>query len=100
MSGCGVDGMRNSRAFVSALLVVGLVLLMVVATSRPAAGVETTYQDPLTAAPPIVRPDTASCRVTLADRFAFGPSGHDVPAPGTYCPPDPGAPPCSMVARV
>ena len=51
------------------------------------AAMETTYQNPVTATPPLLRPTTASCTVTLIQDYAFGPSGYDVPAQGTVTPP-------------
>src|SRR2546428_13758030 len=66
--------------------------------SLPVAPIETNYQNPVTALPPLVRPTTSSCTVTLADHFAFGPSGYDVPATGILGPPDSCPAPWSMVA--
>jgi hypothetical protein len=51
--------------------VVGAMLLLVVPA---AAGNEVNYQDPLTAAPPIVRPPTPSCTTTVMQDFAFNSS--------------------------
>ena len=88
--------MRNSKLAVASVLIVALGLF-VVATPAPAGALETNYQNPVTAAPPIVRPETPSCTVLLAENHAFGPSGYDVPATGTYTPPAACAPPWSMV---
>src|ERR1044071_8619299 len=56
--------------------------------SPPASGGnEVNYQDPLTAAPPIARPPTTSCSVTVMQDFAFNSSvGHGV-FNGTLTPP-------------
>src|SRR2546422_2627553 len=89
--------MRISKVFVSSLLVLAVGLLVVAGTSAPPAALETNYQNPVTAAPPIARPDTASCTVTPAGNPAFGPSRHDVPPTGPYIPPGACAPPWSMV---
>src|SRR6266536_5143037 len=52
-----------------------------------AAGTEPTYQDPITAAPPLARPSTPSCTVTVMQDFAFNSSvGHGV-FTGTLTPP-------------
>jgi hypothetical protein len=69
-------------AFVLCIASTGLV------GSAPAAGgIEVNYQDPLTAAPPIARPPTSSCSVTVMQDFAFNSSvGHGVYS-GTLTPP-------------
>jgi Peptide N-acetyl-beta-D-glucosaminyl asparaginase amidase A len=63
---------------------VGAILL----SSVPAAaGNEVNYQDPLTAAPPIVRPPTPSCTTTVMQDFAFNSSVGQGVFNGTLTPP-------------
>ncbi|HEY3206753.1 MAG TPA: peptide-N4-asparagine amidase, partial [Gaiellaceae bacterium] len=63
---------------------VGAILL----SSVPAAaGNEINYQDPLTAAPPIVRPPTTSCTTTVMQDFAFNSSIGQGIFNGTLAPP-------------
>jgi hypothetical protein len=63
---------------------VGAILL----SSVPAAaGNEVNYQDPLTAAPPIVRPPTSSCTTTVMQDFAFNSSVGQGVFNGTLTPP-------------
>ena len=52
-----------------------------------AAGNEVSYQDPLTAAPPIARPPTASCTTTVMQDFAFNSSVGQGVYNGTLVPP-------------
>jgi hypothetical protein len=52
-----------------------------------AAGNEVSYQDPLTAAPPIVRPPTPSCTTTVMQNFAFNSSLGNGVFNGTLTPP-------------
>jgi hypothetical protein len=52
-----------------------------------AAGNEVSYQDPLTAAPPIARPPTASCTTTVMQDFAFNSSVGQGVYNGTLAPP-------------
>lgn len=88
----------GSRRILSAFLLVGVTAaLFLMSASPPVAAMETSYQNPVTAAPPLVPPTTASCTVTLAQNFAFGPSGYDVPAKGTLTPPSACPAPWSMV---
>ncbi len=90
--------MRGTRlAFVS-LLVMATSFILVVSAFGNVAATETSYQNPVTAAPPLVRPATSSCTVTLIQDYAFGPSGYDVPAQGTLTPPSQCPAPWSMVA--
>jgi hypothetical protein len=58
---------------------------------------ETNYQNPVTAAPPLSVPNTPSCTETLISNYAFGSSGYDNPAVGTYTPPSGCTPPWSMI---
>jgi hypothetical protein len=62
---------------------------LVVGVASPAAAlVETTTSDPVTAAPPVSRPDTTSCTVTLADKFySNAPDGSQQYYTGTLAPP-------------
>lgn len=56
--------------------------------SAPASGGnEVNYQDPLTAAPPIARPPTASCSVTVMQDFAFNSSVGQGVFTGALAPP-------------
>jgi hypothetical protein len=56
--------------------------------SAPAAGgIEVNYQDPLTAAPPIARPPTTACSVTVMHDFAFNSSIGQGVFNGTLAPP-------------
>ena len=58
------------------------------AAAAPAsAGNEVNYQDPLTAAPPIARPPTPSCSVTVMQNFAFNSSVGQGVFNGTLTPP-------------
>lgn len=67
---------------------------LVAAAAPAAAPIEVDYQDPMTAAPPIQRPDTRHCTVQLMEHdFAeFG-----VPFTGTFAPPAGCPGPWSMV---
>jgi hypothetical protein len=80
---------------------VGLVTLAIavltISSVGGASGTEVNYQNPVTAAPPIPTPSTSHCTVTLADQYAFGPSGYDTPATGTFTPPAGCPGPWSMV---
>lgn len=68
------------------LLVCALAAL-VIGSVPAAAGTEDSYQDPLTAAPPIARPPTPSCTTTVMQDFPFNSSvGNGVYA-GTLTPP-------------
>ena len=64
--------------------VVGAILLSAIPA---AAGNEVNYQDPLTAAPPIVRPPTPSCTTTVMQDFAFNSSVGNGVYSGTLTPP-------------
>jgi len=86
------------RALRMGFVVIAVALIVLMSGSLPVAAIETNYQNPVTALPPLVRPTTSSCTVTLADHFAFGPSGYDVPATGILAPPDSCPAPWSMVA--
>lgn len=61
-----------------------VIFILACLAAGDAAADETTSQNPVTAAPPIVRPNTKSCSVTIADNFAFT---FDNPDIGTYQPP-------------
>src|SRR5438552_8043237 len=79
---------RSKILAISLILVVSFVSLLAV---RPAAATaETGYENPVTAAPQLVPPMTASCTVTLAQAQPFpvpGGNGYDTPLPGTINPP-------------
>jgi hypothetical protein len=65
-----------------ALLVVGLCVGFAI---TPIARAETGYQNPITAAPPVSRPNTTSCVETIVDHtFAFS---YGAPFIGSYSPP-------------
>ena len=75
---------RLGRPSFFAVCLIGAVL----ACSVPAsAGNEVNYQDPLTAAPPIARPPTQSCSVTVMQDFAFNSSVGQGVFNGTLAPP-------------
>ncbi|MDH2900732.1 MAG: peptide-N4-asparagine amidase A, partial [archaeon] len=81
-------------ALLAALLILFSSLAGLVLTS---SAVETNYQNPVTAAPPLSVPNTTSCTETLISNYAFGSSGYDNPATGTYTPPSGCSAPWSMV---
>jgi hypothetical protein len=80
-----------------------LLLVIVSATilaPHPASAIETNYQNPVTAAPAIARPSTASCTFILAQNQSFpvpGGNGYDTPFTGSYTPPSSCPGPWSMV---
>jgi Peptide N-acetyl-beta-D-glucosaminyl asparaginase amidase A len=76
--------MRLARALLVALATAGAVFFLAVPAT---AGNEVNYQDPLTAAPPIARPPTASCSVTVMQDFAFNSSVGQGVFNGTLTPP-------------
>ena len=90
--------MAFRRVLTSGFVVIAVGLMVLVSGSVPVAALETNYQNPVTALPPLARPTTTSCTVTLTDHVAFGPSGYDVPATGTLTPPASCPAPWSMVA--
>src|SRR5207245_1011257 len=75
---------RSKILAISLILVVSFVSLLAV---RPvAATAETGYENPVTAAPQLVPPTTASCTFTLAQSQPFpvpGGNGYDTPFTGT-----------------
>jgi hypothetical protein len=76
----------TARKFVVPLLVCAVGALLF--SSVPAAaGNEVSYQDPLTAAPPITRPPTPSCTTTVMQDFAFNSSVGQGVYNGTLAPP-------------
>jgi len=89
--------MRFRQRLLVGLVITTLGLMALVTSSVRAAATETNYQNPVTALPPLVRPATASCLVTLTETFAFGPNGYDAPATGTLTPPAGCPAPWSMV---
>ena len=62
------------RLFGTAALALGLAGAALLCSLPAAAGTEPSYQDPLTAAPPIARPATPACTVTVMQNFAFNSS--------------------------
>ena len=62
---------------------------LVIGVASPASAfVETSTSDPVTAAPPVSRPDTSSCTVSLADKFySNAPDGSQQYYSGTLAPP-------------
>lgn len=76
--------MTTRRLVALLVCAVGIILL----SSVPAAaGNEVSYQDPLTAAPPIARPPTPSCTTTVMQDFAFNSSVGQGVFNGTLTPP-------------
>lgn len=75
---------RLGRPSLLALCLIGAFLAGSVSA---AAGNEVSYQDPLTAAPPIARPPTPSCSVTPMQNFAFNSSVGQGVFNGTLTPP-------------
>jgi hypothetical protein len=90
----------NSRILLISLSLGALILLSTFAFSGfmiNSSASETNYQNPVTAAPPLSVPNTPSCTVNLIQNYAFGPSGYDNPATGTFNPPSSCKGPWSMV---
>jgi peptide N-acetyl-beta-D-glucosaminyl asparaginase amidase A len=84
------------RLIASLALCAGALLLAAGPAAAAAPPIEVNYQDPVTAAPPLARPDGAHCTVTLMQHdFAFS-YGH--PFVGPYAPPAACPGPWSMVA--
>jgi hypothetical protein len=75
---------RLGRLALFAVCVAGAALL---GTAPASGGDEVNYQDPLTAAPPISRPPTRSCSVTVMQDFAFNSSIGQGVFNGTLAPP-------------
>jgi hypothetical protein len=76
--------MRLARVLLAALAAASVALVV---AGSATAGNEVGYQDPLTAAPPIVRPPTSSCTVTVMQDFAFNSSIGQGVFNGTLTPP-------------
>ena len=77
-----------------------ILLLMLSASSAPVVFANPGSQNPVAAAPPVSRPTTASCTVTLLDNQPFGPTGGPrgfTPFLGTFSPPSGCPPPWSKV---
>ncbi|HYY90856.1 MAG TPA: peptide-N4-asparagine amidase [Candidatus Dormibacteraeota bacterium] len=89
---------RSKILSVSLILVIFTISLLTIAPVRATA--ETGYENPVTAAPPLVPPTTRSCTVTLAQTQPFpipGGNGYDTPLTGTLSPPSSCPAPWSMV---
>jgi peptide N-acetyl-beta-D-glucosaminyl asparaginase amidase A len=69
------------------VLAVCLASVALLGSAPASAGNEVDYQDPLTAAPPIARPPTPSCSVTVMQNFAFNSSVGQGVFNGTLTPP-------------
>jgi len=80
--------MRLTRQLARPSLLAVCVASAALLASAPASGGnEVNYQDPLTAAPPIMRPPTTSCSVTVMQDFAFNSSVGQGVFAGTLTPP-------------
>ena len=89
---------RSKILSVSLILVIFTISLLTIAPVRATA--ETGYENPVTAAPPLVPPTTRSCTVALAKTQPFpipGGNGYDTPLTGTLNPPSSCPGPWSMV---
>src|SRR5207247_4462142 len=80
-----------------ALALLGVVSIAGALAPRLVSALETSYQNPVTAGPPLNRPTTPSCLVSLAQNQAFPFAGYDTPFTGTYNPPGQCPAPWSMV---
>ena len=80
-----------------ALALLGVVSIAGALAPRLVSALETSYQNPVTAGPPLNRPTTPSCIVSLAQNQAFPFAGYDTPFTGTYNPPGQCPAPWSMV---
>src|SRR6266702_5528878 len=87
----------NIARLALALALLGVVSIAGALTPKPVSALETSYQNPVTAAPPLNRPTTSSCIVSLAQNQAFPFAGYDTPFTGTYNPPSQCPAPWSMV---
>src|SRR6266581_6714332 len=87
----------NIARLALALALLGVVSIAGALTPKPVSALETSYQNPVTAAPPLNRPTTSSCIVSLAQNQAFPFAGYDTQFTGTYNPPSQCPSPWSMV---
>src|SRR6266705_1777272 len=87
----------NIARLALALALLGVVSIAGALTPKPVSALETSYQNTVTAAPPLNRPSTPSCFVSLAQNQAFPLAGYDTPFTGTYDPPTQCPAPWSMV---
>ena len=62
-----------------ALALLGVVSIAGALAPRLVSALETSYQNPVTAGPPLNRPTTPSCIVSLAQNQAFPFAGYDMP---------------------
>ena len=69
------------------ILTVCLASAALLGSASASGGNEVNYQDPLTAAPPIARPPTTSCSVTVMQDFAFNSSVGQGVFTGALAPP-------------
>ena len=79
------------------IVLLGVVFFAGALAPRPVSALETSYQNPVTATPPLNRPNTPSCIVSLVENQAFPFAGYDTPFTGTYNPPGQCPAPWSMV---
>jgi peptide N-acetyl-beta-D-glucosaminyl asparaginase amidase A len=90
----------SKSRFLAVWLILLIFILSLVGISRVSATSETTYENPVTAAPPLIPPATTSCTVALAQTQPFpvpGGNGYDTPFTGTIIPPSSCPGPWSMV---
>src|SRR2546425_10504379 len=90
----------------SKILAISLILVIssisLIALRPVSATAETSYENPVIAAPQLVPPRTASCTVILAQTQPFpvpGGNGYDTPLTGTFNPPSSFPAPWSMIVH-
>ncbi len=92
--------LNSPRKILALSLVLVISAVALYAVGPVSATAETVYQNPVTAAPPLIPPTTASCTVILAQSQPFpvpGGNGYDTPLTGTLNPPSSCPAPWSMV---
>jgi Peptide N-acetyl-beta-D-glucosaminyl asparaginase amidase A len=77
----------RTRVRVAATIALAIASAVLFGSAPASASDEVNYQDPLTAAPPIVRPPTPSCTKTVMQDFAFNSSVGQGVFNGTLTPP-------------